>query len=97
MIHLKNKHGYTINCKTGFSWTNLFFGLFVPLFRGDLKWAAIQFVVNVMCALIIFFPITSFVFPFIYNDLYIKEKLQLGFEPADEYSRNYLISKNLLH
>ena len=37
------KNGLRKEVKVGFSWTVFFFGLFVPLFRGDLKWAAIMF------------------------------------------------------
>ena len=32
----------------GFSWPTLFFGVFVPLIRGDIRWAAIMFVVAIV-------------------------------------------------
>ena len=43
-ILLKNENfGITKVGKVGFSWTTFFFGFFVPLTRGDMKWAAIMF------------------------------------------------------
>ena len=66
---------------TGFSWTTLFFGPFPALFRGDLKWAVIQFIVNIAVAgftagfgLIITFP----VFAVIYNDRYEQDLRAAG-------------------
>ena len=42
MIRLKNPQTNVVKeCATGYSWTTFFFGMFVPLIRGDLKWAAI--------------------------------------------------------
>ena len=42
LITLENKKTHQLKqAPIGFSWTNFFFGFFVPLFRGDWKWAGI--------------------------------------------------------
>ena len=51
MINLKHKNTNVVKqVKIGFSWTVLFFGVFVPLFRGDCKW----FLIMILCSLITF-------------------------------------------
>ncbi|WP_348262853.1 hypothetical protein P8935_24060 [Telmatobacter sp. DSM 110680] len=62
----------------GFSFTNLFFGFFVPLFRGDLKWAVIQFFAALFTA-----GLCWLVFPFIYNGLYINDLEASGFRRVE--------------
>lgn len=66
---------------TGFSWTTLFFGPFPALFRGDLKWATIQFIVNVVIAALTvgFGLIVTFIaFAVIYNDRYEQDLRAAG-------------------
>lgn len=41
-------NGVAVNCPTGFSFTALLFGPFVPLLRGDLKGAAINVVFHLL-------------------------------------------------
>tara|TARA_B100000963_G_scaffold255515_1_gene224108 strand:+ start:503 stop:808 length:306 start_codon:yes stop_codon:yes gene_type:complete len=59
----------------GFSWTNFFFGFFVPLFRSDWKWAAIFFVLGWIT-----FGFACFVTAFFYNKLYTDELIRNGFK-----------------
>lgn len=66
--------GHTITVKEGFSWTTFFFGGFVPLLRGDLKWFAIMILLAIMT-----FGISWLVIPFIYNGKYIESKIQKGY------------------
>ncbi|MGL6009631.1 MAG: HrgC protein [Culicoidibacterales bacterium] len=66
--------GHTIEVKEGFSWTTLFFGLFVPLLRGDLKWAAIMFVLAAITL-----GLSWLAVPFFYNKKYIQDKLAKGY------------------
>lgn len=75
MITLKNEYGVVKRVKHGFSWTMLFFGVFVPLLRGDLKWFIISF------ALAFFtFGFSWLVMPFIYNKQYLEDLLNKGYK-----------------
>lgn len=76
--------GITKNAPQGYSWTMLLFGAFVPLFRGDLKHAAILFCITFLVALIagplaIIVPI---VYAGLYNNLYYEDLLMKGFVRA---------------
>ncbi|MFM7181626.1 MAG: hypothetical protein ACKO2G_09200 [Verrucomicrobiales bacterium] len=92
IIQLKHSvSGLVKEAKIGFSWTSLFFGFFVPLFRSDFVWAVIYFILTGI-TLGIFWLIC----PFIYNKIYIKKLLEKGYIPANKYSEDLLVSKNLL-
>ena len=91
IVRLKNEIGMVKEAKIGFSWTNFFFGAFVPALRGDWKYAGIM----VLCALITA-GVSWLVFPFVYNKLYIKDLLMKGFIPASEIDRDILIQKGFI-
>ncbi len=70
------QHPFTGDVKkapVGFSWTMLFLGALVPLFRGDWKHFFIIFFLD-------WLVVSYFIFPFTYNKLYIKELLQKGYK-----------------
>lgn len=74
-IYFQNPHTNQLReAPVGFSWTCLFFGCFVPLFRSDWKWALIMF----LCSLATY-GLSQFVFIFIYNKLYIKDLISEGY------------------
>lgn len=86
IISLKNtSNGLVKDVNLGFSWTTFFFGAFVPLFRSDFKWAIIMFLLGSIT-----FGISGFIFPFIYNKIYIKEMIEKGYKPIDNYGENKL-------
>ncbi|WNQ12261.1 hypothetical protein MJA45_04205 [Paenibacillus aurantius] len=91
IINLKNQVGMVKQRKLGFSWTTFFFGFFPAIFRGDWKWAIIQF----LCASITF-GLSSWVFCFVYNKLHINDLLEKGYVPSDNSSRSILISKGII-
>ena len=72
---MKNEIGQVKIVKEGFSWTMLFFGVFVPLYRGDWKWFLIILIANIFT-----YGWASVVFAFIYNKIYINDLLEKGYK-----------------
>lgn len=98
-ITLKNPAGLTKSVKVGFSWTTFFFGFLPALFRGDLKWAIIMFIIEAVLGsftLGIGSFITGLIFSFVYNKIYIKELIEKGYAPANEEARMTLEEKQIL-
>jgi len=59
----------------GFSWTTLFFGFWVPVFRGDWKFAIIMFIADTITL-----GVSHFIFCFLYNKWYIEKLVENGFK-----------------
>ncbi len=87
-VNLRNSAGSLKQVKLGFSWTMLFFGIFVPLFRGDLKWTILSLILVIITS-----GLAWLILPFFYNRMYIKSLLEKGWYPADDMSRNAMIAK----
>lgn len=87
-IRLQNDAGQVKTPKIGFSWTVLFFGFFVPLFRGDAKWAIFMMIADVLT-----FWLANFLLCFLYNGIYVKDLLEKGYYPSDDYSLGVLRQK----
>lgn len=96
---LNNPHdGKIRKAPIGFSWTTFFFGLWPAVFRGSWKYAILMFLT--------FFPtlgISAFVWPFIFNRLYLNSLLEDGYrlklsekgtpiERISAYSRSTVLS-----
>lgn len=75
----------------GFSWTTLFFGFLVPLFRGDWLWLIIMLILGIFT-----YGIANIILAFLYNKFYTNKLLENGWEPADEVSKNILINKGMI-
>lgn len=63
----------------GFSWTFLFFGWFVPLFRGEILIALMHFIIT-----IITLGIWQIIIAFLYNKQYMIRQLENGYEIHDD-------------
>lgn len=90
-VKLVNNLNMIKECKVGFSWTTLFFGFFPALFRGDWKWMFIQLGLNIVT-----WGISSIVFCFIYNKLYINDLLNKNFVPVSHVDRQILVDRGFL-
>lgn len=92
---MENKsNGMVKEVKAGFSWTTFFFGFFVPLFRGDIKWFLIMAAVNIGVVVILgpLGIIPSIVWGFLYNRMYIKELMGKGYSAMSEDDRKIINS-----
>ena len=74
----------------GFSWTFLFFGWFVPVFRGELLVALLHFAITVVT-----FGIWQVIIAFLYNKQYMHRMLEKGYvlndtEDVNEAARHKL-------
>ncbi len=91
-VNLKHKDtGVVKTAPLGFSWTSLFFGAFVPLLRGDIKWFLLGMVI-----IIATFGLGLLIIPFIYNKIYIKNLMEKGYIPADDFSKQTLLSNGIM-
>ena len=71
--------------KYGFSWTYLFFGFLVPMFRGELGVGALHLLFTIVT-----FGIWQIVMCFIYNKQYMTRMLTGGWRLAGSESENKL-------
>ncbi|HZK01020.1 MAG TPA: hypothetical protein VFC79_13465 [Tissierellaceae bacterium] len=81
-VGMENSYGNRKDVKLGFSWTFFFFGLFVPLIRGDMKWTGIMLGINLVLMVIGLggaVGLVSLAFAFFYNKLYAKDLLNKGY------------------
>ena len=85
------KNGIQKKSFIGFSWTTFFFGFFVPLIRGDIKWFLIMLIL-----IFISFGLAKFILCFLYNKFYTVNLLEKGYSPADEFSRSILKIKGII-
>ena len=58
----------------GFSWTFLFFGWFVPIFRGELFISLLHFVITIVT-----FGLWQVIIAFLYNKQYVTRMLEKGY------------------
>ena len=94
VITLKNDVGVVRKVPVGFSWTMLFFGPLVPLFRGDIKWTILYLLVALVT--LPFYGVGCLILPFIYNKRYVIGLFERGYKPADEESRKILVAKGII-
>lgn len=67
----------------GFSWTTFFFGFWPALLRGDWKWAAINFGVSIVVAVVtkgFGFIVIAVGFGMLYNKIYVKDLIAAGYQ-----------------
>lgn len=62
----------------GFSWTYLFFGWWVPLFRGEIGLAILHLIVT-LCT----FGLWQLIVAFLYNRQYMTRMLEKGYQLSD--------------
>lgn len=82
--------GVTRNGFFGFSWTYLFFGWWVPLFRGELGVAALHLLFTFVT-----FGLWQIIVAFLYNKQYMIRMLEKGYEFNDTEANTALARQKL--
>jgi|SRR6185436_13084300 len=82
--------GLTRNGYVGFSWTYLFFGWLVPLFRGELSVAALHLLFTLVTG-----GLWQLIVCFLYNRQYMIRMLTSGWILADSEVRNAMAAAKL--
>lgn len=91
-IVLKQKEtGLVKEAKLGFSFTSLFFGVIIPIIRGDFKGFVLQLLASMAT-----FGFAWLVIPFLYNKRYVARLLEKGYVAADKNTHNMLVLKGLV-
>ena len=72
-----NRNGIYKDGYVGFSWTYLFFGFFVPLFRGHYRYALYHFIIFVLSGPLI--PLVQLVLAFKFNRWYMLDLIEHGY------------------
>ena len=67
----------------GFSWTFLFFGWFVPIFRGELFISLLHFFITIVT-----FGLWQVIIAFLYNKQYMTRMLEKGYVLNDTEAKN---------
>jgi hypothetical protein len=90
-VTLKNEAGIIKEAKAGFSWTVLFFGGFVAMFRGEWSEVAKWIFLN---------PITFYIWgiaqAFTQNKKTLIRLLERGYKPATPHDKEILQQKNIV-
>lgn len=84
-----------LTVKVGFSWTEMIFGFWTPVFRSDFKWAAILVLAEILFGSFTWGGgafLVTLVFAFFYNRVYVKDMVAQGYRPADKVSADVLRS-----
>jgi len=82
--------GLTRKGYVGFSWTYLFFGWFVPLFRGELVVAALHLLFTLVTG-----GLWQLIVCFLYNRQYMTRMLTSGWVLSDSEDRNAMAATKL--
>ncbi len=74
---INQTNGYKKEIPEGFSFTTLFFGTFIPLFRGDFKYTVLMVISDILIPIGVGLFLRFF-WAFTYNDKYLKHFYENG-------------------
>lgn len=91
-IFLIDQHQFVKVAPLGFSWTTLFFGFWVPLFRKDWLGFLVMFIGMPLFTIITFGygGLLWFVIPFLYNKNYVNRLLKQGYQPQSIHDQTVM-------